>query len=165
MYASGVVTVYLNIIVDFVDRRPSNDAAKQTAKMKNQVCFSRRVTRYWFQYPDKQEVSKRWISKKDKTLFEQAMGHDVQSLRCLLTTTPMEEFENDILYDCIGLEALVSRQVMRFLKERKREHVRSVVKMQHCLNDKQLAEYSMSRSLSSRERAQQIAHGYLVILS
>ena len=76
----------------------------------------------------------------------------------------MEEMEEDILYDCVGLESFLSSQVMRFLKERKREHVRSVVEMQDYLNDKQLAEYTMSRSSSSRERAQKMAHGYTVIL-
>ena len=74
----------------------------------------------------------------------------------------MEEMEEDILYDCVGLESFLSSQVMRFLK--KREHVRSVVEMQDYLNDKQLAEYTMSRSSSSRERAQKMAHGYTVIL-
>jgi hypothetical protein len=158
-----------DLIVDFVDRRSSYDADKQTSeskmKVKKQVSFSRYVTSYCFQYPDKEEVSKRWHSKKDKTRFMQAMDHDIQILRCRLTTTPVEELEKEILYDCIGLEAHVSSKVMRFLKTSRRENVRSVVKMQHCLNDKQLAEYSMSRSLSSRERAQNIAHGYSVILS
>ena len=154
-----------DLIVDFVHRRPSNDTVKQTSKMKKQVCFSPYVTRYCFQYPDKEEVSKRWLSKKDKTLVMQAMEHDVQILRYRLTKTPIEELEKEVLYDCIGLEALVSIEVMRFLKERKREHVRSVVKMQHCLNDKRFAEYSTSRSLSSKEGAQKIAHGYSVILS
>jgi hypothetical protein len=77
----------------------------------------------------------------------------------------MEELEKETLYWCIGLEAHVSSKVTRFLKDEKRGHTRSIVMMQDCLSDEQLAVYAMTRSFQSRDRAQKLAAGYCVILS
>ena len=75
------------------------------------------------------------------------------------------KLEKETLYACIGLEAHVSDRVARFLTETKRGHARSIVQMQDCLSDEQLAAYAATRSSQSRERAQKLAAGYLVMLS
>lgn len=36
----------------------------------------------------------------------------------------MEDLEQEALYDCVGLEALVSSKVMRFVNEMKQGHAR-----------------------------------------
>jgi len=77
----------------------------------------------------------------------------------------MEEVEKETLYWCIGLEAHVSSKVTRFLKDEKRGHTRSIVVMQDCLSDDQLAAYAITRSFQSRERAQKLAAGNWAILS
>ena len=77
----------------------------------------------------------------------------------------MEEVEKETLYWCIGLVAHVSRKVTRFLKDEKRGHTRSIVVMQDCLSDEQLAAYAEARSSESSERAQQLAASYSSILS
>ena len=167
------------LIVDFVDRKTwrrrqllssssDDDASYQDEKKEEiqtkHVRFSPDITVCCFPYPDRQEASRRWHSKEDKTLFTIAMEHDVLRLRYLLSSKPMTEIENETLYDCIGLEALLSGKVLKFVKKKKREHSRSVVMMQYCMNQEQLADYSMSRSLQSLERARQLADGYSVVL-
>ena len=132
--------------------------------MERQVSFSEDVKVNCFQYPSTVEVSKRWYSKRDKYFFERELARDVQNIRGLLSITPMEDHEKEVLYDCVGLEALVSSKVMRFLKEKKRRHARSIVEMQYRLSEEQLAAYAASHSSQSRERAQKLAAGYSEIL-
>ncbi len=132
--------------------------------MERQVNFSEDVIVHCFLYPSRDEVSKRWHSKRDKYLFEQEMARDVRSIRCLLSITPMEVVKKEALYDCVGLEALMSSKVARFLKEKKQCYARSIVEMQYCLSEEQLAAYAESHSSQSRERAQKLAAGYSEIL-
>jgi len=110
-------------------------------------------------------VRRRWYSKRDKSIFKQEMKRDIQSIRYQLSITPMEALEKEILYGCIGLEAHVSSKVARFLEEKKRGYARSIVEMQDCLSDEQLAAYAEARSSESSERAQKLAAGYSSILS
>jgi hypothetical protein len=157
------------LIVEFSERRRSSSYAgsekTSPTTMIKQVRFSEDISILSFQYPSKEEVSKRWHSKRDKAFFAQELVRDIRSIRYLLSITPMEMLEKETLYGCIGLEALVSGKVTNFVKEQKREHSRSVVGMQYRLSDDQLAEYAENRSLQSRERAQKLAAGYSAILS
>ena len=146
-----------DLIVDFGHRRSPANADKQ-------VSFSDDIIVHCFHYPSRDEVSKRWNSKTDKHFFDQEMARDVLRIRCLLSITPMENLEKEALYVCVGLESLVSSEVMRFLKKQKRDHARSIVEMQYCLSGEQLAAHAASQSLQSRERAQKLAAGYLKIL-
>ena len=158
-----------DLIVDFVERRRSRtstaieayseveDKDTTTATMSKQVRFSEDVHIHSFPHLSKQEISRRWDSKRDKFLFKQELARDVWNIRHLLSTTPMEELEKEVLYRCLGLEALVSSQVTRYLKRMREEHSSSIVELQYRLSGEQLAAYSMSRSLQSRERAQNLA--------
>ena len=165
-----------DLIVDFPYRRRQTSvsvlgtggememaAAKTTRTTK--VRFSDDTAIHRFQYPSREEISKRWHCKGDKLIFTQEMTRDVRHIRYLLSTTPMEAVDKEILYVCVGLEALLTSKVTRFLKEKKRVHTRSIVEMQHFLSDEQLAAYAMSHSSQSRERAQKLAYGYLEILA
>ena len=150
-----------DLIVSFSNRSRSS-ASDNDSK---QVSFSQDIAIVCFQYPSREEVSKRWHSKRDKALFTQEMNRDIRSIRYLLSTSPMEEVEKETLYGCIGLEAHVSSKVTRFLKDMKQGHFRSIVEMQDCLSDEQLAAYAMIGSSQSREKAQELAAGYWAILS
>ena len=133
--------------------------------MHRQVFFSDDITVRIFEYPSRDEISKRWHSKADKALFRQELARDVRCIRFLLSATPMEALEKEAPYKCIGLEALLSAKVTRVLRENKRGHVRSIAQVQDSLSEEQLAAYAESRSSLSRERAQKLAAGYLEILS
>ena len=161
-----------DLIVDFCHRRRSSDTdthgeseATATDTMQGQVSFSEDIVVHCFQYPSRDEVSKRWHSKTDKYFFTHEMTRDVHCIRFLLSTTPMEAVEEEALYKCVGLEAHLSGKVTRFLRERKRKYVHSIVEMQDSLSDEQLAAYAETQSSQSRERAQKLAAGYLEILS
>jgi hypothetical protein len=150
-----------NNLIDFGNRRRSSPSQHQ----RKQVRFSEDITIHRFQYPSSEEVYKRWHSKRDKSLFTKEHERDTRSIRYLLSITPTEEVEKETLYWCIGLEAHVSSKVTRFLKDEKRGNIRSIVMMQDCLSDDQLAAYAMTRTFRSRERAQKLAAGYWAILS
>ena len=157
-----------DLIVDFSRRRPAADGeatATATTAHESQVRFSEHVTVHCFQYPSRNEVSKRWHSKTDKEIFKQEMSRDVRSIRYLLSTTPMEAVEKEVLYECVGLEAHLSSQIARFLKEKRRRHTRLIVQMQDYLSEEHLSEYAESHSSDSKERAQKLAAGYSEILS
>ena len=162
-----------DLIVDFGHRHPRRISAsgadtgtggEVSATNTRRVSFSEDVTLHCFQYPSKEEVSKRWHSKSVRNMFKQELARDVRSIRCLLSIAPMEDFEQEALYDCVGLEALMSSRVTRFVKDQKQEHSRSIVEMQDYLSEEQLAAYAESHSSQSRERAQKLAAGYLEIL-
>jgi hypothetical protein len=76
-----------DLIVDFVDRMHMDTATDS----KQQVSFSEDITIHSFQYPSREEVSRRWDSKRDKSLYAQDMARDIRSIRFLLSITPMEE--------------------------------------------------------------------------
>ena len=134
------------------------------AKNARQVSFSEDVTVQCFPYPSREEVSKRWYSKSDRNTLKQELARDVRRLRFLLSVTPMGDLEKEALYDCVGLEALVSSRVTRFVREMRQGHASSIVDMQDSLSEEQLAAYAVSHSSQSRERAQKLATGYLEIL-
>jgi hypothetical protein len=151
-----------DLIVGFSVRRRQTESDDTDSK---QVSFSQDITENCFQYPSRKEVSKRRYSKRDKSIFKQEMKRDIQSIRYQLSITPMEAVEKEILYGCIGLEAYVTSKVTRFLEEKKQGYARSIVEMQDCLSDEQLAAYAEARSSESSERAQQLAASYSSILS
>lgn len=162
-----------DLIVDFGNRRRLSesdieDALSEEAAMmktKKQVRFSEGTDVLCFQYPSKEEICERWISKKEKEFFTLTMIRDVGSIRHVLSTIPMEELSKETLYWCVGLEALITTQVKKFLDAKKRWHRRSIVEMQDHFGCDDLAVYAIKSSLESRERAHKLAAGYAEILS
>ena len=163
-----------DLIVDFGHRHPRRTSnttggggGEMPATNARQVSFSEDVTVQCFPFPSREEVSKRWHSKSDRNTLKQELARDVRRLRFLLSVTPMGDLdlEKEALYDCVGLEALVSSRVTRFVRAIRQGHASSIVEMQDSLSEEQLAAYAVSQSSQSRERAQQLAAGYLEILS
>ncbi len=156
-----------DLIVDFGNRcRLKELEAQAMTETKKQVRFSEGADIHCFQYPAKEEISKRWISKKEKEFLTLTMIRDVGSIRHVLSTIPMEDLDKETLYGCVGLEALITTKVMNFLKAKKRLHARSIVEMQDQdhFGCEDLAAYAMKSSFESRERAHQLAAGYAEIL-
>jgi hypothetical protein len=137
--------------------------AETNSQKGKQVCFSEIKTTL-VKYPSREEISERWDSKKERDVFEYEIMRDVQEVQRLLSTTPLEAVETEDLYKFVGLENLLSKEMMHYVRDEKREHVRSIVKMQHMLSDEQLAACAMQSSSQSRERAQKLAAGYWAIL-
>jgi hypothetical protein len=159
-----------DLIVDFVHNRlptmtMTSPTKTQTTKKKKQVCFAETKTTHTLKYRTSQQNAKTWYSEKDKVLFKSVLHRDVRSFQHLLATTPMEELSQEALYECIGLEGLLSIELMYYVKSKRRDHVRSIIKRQEMLSDEQLALSSVRSSFASRERAQQLAAGYFAILS
>lgn len=155
-----------DLIVDFNERRqPSETCGKLPASMKRQVRFFDDMVVHCCQYPSRDEVSARWYSKKDKSIFRKELKDDIQSIRLLLSFTPLEAVEKEVLYECVGLEPHLTKQVTRFVKEKRRRHIHSIVEMQDYLSEENLSAYAIRHSSEMRERAQKVASGYLKILS
>ena len=106
-----------------------------------------------------------WYSKNDKSIFRKELKDDIQSIRLLLSFTPMEAVEKEVLYECVGLEPHLTKQVTRFVKEKRRRHIHSIVEMQDYLSEENLSAYAIRHSSEMGERAQKLATGYLKILS
>lgn len=116
-----------DLIVDFYEQRqPSETCGKVPATMKRQVRFFEDVVVHCFQYPSRDEVSTRWYSKKDKSIFRRELKADIQSIRLLLSYTPMEAMKKEVLYEYVGLEPHLTKQVTRLLKEKRQRHIRSM---------------------------------------
>ncbi len=160
-----------DLLVDFGHRHPrrtsnttGDGGGEESATNTRRVSFSEDITVRYFQYPSRDEVSTRWHSQRDRNVFQQELARDVRSLRLLLSVTPMEDLEKEALYDCIGLEALVSSNVARVVREMRQGHARSIVEMQDYLSEEELAACAMSLSSQSRERAQRLADCYSEVL-
>ena len=166
-----------DLLVDFGRRRSrgrpgtcdGDDDGDEVARIRaikkdRQVSFSAEVAVHCSRYP-KNEVSKRWYSTQDKEVFKEQTARDVAFIQYLQSFTSMEALEKEALYWFVGLEAHISEQVTRFVKELRQRHSRSIVEMQDYLSERLLSAYAESHSSESRERAQMIAAGYWEILS
>ncbi len=75
------------------------------------------------------------------------------------------------LYECVGIEALVTRGLTMQMMERKREHVDSMLSEQSLQRQRgvqdpdRLSKVSEASSRWTKERAHKLASGYIELLS
>jgi hypothetical protein len=86
----------------------------------------------------------------DINQFIQAAIGDALRLR----TTPVIEMEEDVLYECVGLENLLSRNVARWVATNKRRHANLILQGQWYYNKEELAKLGRMSSSWARDRAQ-----------
>ena len=90
---------------------------------------------------------------EDINQFIQAMIGDALRLR----TTPVIEMEEDDLYECVGLENLLSRNVARHVATDKHRHANLILQGQEYYSKEKLAHLSKTSSRWARESAQMSA--------
>ena len=87
---------------------------------------------------------------EDINQFTQAIIGDALRLR----TTPVIDMEEDILYECVGLENLLSRSVARQVATNKRRHASLILQAQGYYSKEALAQLGRMSSSWARDRAQ-----------
>ena len=88
---------------------------------------------------------------EDINQFTQAIIGDALRLR----TTPVIEMEEDILYECVGLENfLLSQNVARRVATNKRRHANLILQGQGYYSKEALAQLGRMSSSWARDRAQ-----------
>ena len=118
---------------------------------------------------DDQKKSK-WFSKQEQRRFRQAVLNDTRRIRDLLQNTPPQEITQDELFECVGIENFLSRDLAQQVLRKKRAHVDAILLVQrghHLGTNKKDEEVSHTSKISSQwacERARRIAAGYATSL-
>mmetsp|Transcript_10569 Transcript_10569/g.23406 ORF Transcript_10569/g.23406 Transcript_10569/m.23406 type:complete len:159 (+) Transcript_10569:84-560(+) len=106
-------------------------------------------------------------SLEDIMRFKQMMVLDVRRVRQYLASMPDSEINHDHLYDCVGIERYVSQAVRRRTMAATRAHSQTVLEEQtfqeqgNICDEEHLALVSKRSSRWGRDRAEQLAAGYL----
>ena len=95
-------------------------------------------------------------SQEDINQFTQAIIGDALRLR----TTPAIGTDEDDLYECVGLENLLSRNVARQVATNKRRHASLILQAQGYYSKEALAQLGRMSSSWARDRAQMRAARY-----
>lgn len=128
------------------------------------VTFSRFSTMLVFPRADDKKAH---YSRPDIESFKREAMLDVRALRRILASTPAAEVGEGVLLNCIGLEGLLSQDVMEAAMAARRAHVRAVLgehrdQVRRGVGSAEmLALVSMQSSLRAQRRAERIAVGYL----
>jgi hypothetical protein len=117
--------------------------------------------------PSQEELKKAWNSKHEMNSFKDAFLRDGRKMARFLAATPIDGVTSDELCHCIGIEFLISPELLAKTREGKRVHTATVLSEQArhqrvigSCNAEKLARVSRENSLSSRRRAHKIAIVY-----
>ncbi|EED89024.1 predicted protein [Thalassiosira pseudonana CCMP1335] len=106
--------------------------------------------------PSPEEITNKWYSREEKLGFHRRLSADRKAMAFTLTFVPADKRSEDMLYECIGLEASLSADITHSW-ERKREHRVSVLSRQSSCSDEELSQLAQESSEWAVERAANIA--------
>ena len=111
-----------------------------------------------------------WHTREQQQSFTESTMAQTRRLRNLLADTPPESITQQDLYECVGLENLLSSEISRKVVLRKRAHVDLILSVQRshhgaCYKAEKIAFASMHSSRWSRERAANLAASYATSLN
>lgn len=106
--------------------------------------------------PAPEEITNKWYSREEKLGFHRRLSADRKAMAFTLTFVPADKRSEDMLYECIGLEASLSADITHSW-ERKREHRVSVLSRQSSCSDEELSQLAQESSEWAVERAANIA--------
>ena len=117
------------------------------------------------------KAESKWYSTQEKHRFRQALIRDARRMSRTFDAAPADGILPKNLYECVGIEVLVSQGLARYVAEKKRQHVDAVLSEQR-LQKKQgvcdlemLSRVSKTRSRWTKERARKLATGYCELLN
>ena len=106
-----------------------------------------------------------WYSPNERDELKRELLHDVQLVSLHLARTPMERVHHTDLVMCIGMEALLSPELSRLVKLRKKRHVKLILRAQaRGMDAEELRQLSEGSSRWTRDRSGALAAGYWDIL-
>ena len=148
---------------------PQNNTDQSSPK-RCLVSFSEMTQVVTVEPPAPPDAENIWHSKQDKALFKRALVNDVRRISSRLSDTPRDSVPQDELYECLGLECLLSPELLARSVEGRRLHTDAILSEQAhqrvFANDDEeddgsyLSYMSAVSSKPTRERAHQLAVGY-----
>ncbi|KAL9178482.1 hypothetical protein ACHAXT_001820 [Thalassiosira profunda] len=108
-------------------------------------------------------------TEMDVALFKRARTLDVGRIRRKIARTPLDAISRAHLYDCLGLEVLISPDLFRKMRQGKQSHADAVLDEQAeqdrrgVVDEEGLRAASIKSSAWARGRAQMLAANYLLI--
>ena len=78
----------------------------------------------------KDSSENKWYSPQEKTSFWQSLLADARRMKRAIQESPAEAAAPELVYECLGLEALLDRGVMMEIVRRKSAHVSAVLSEQ-----------------------------------
>ena len=108
------------------------------------------------------DAKSKWYTQEEERLFKQAMFSDARMLRFLLQNATPLLIKEGVIYECVGLEKLIS--VSSRHQEKKRKHSEIVLAAQMIcqgnIRIEKISEISKKFSQGARERAAKVAVCY-----
>ncbi len=111
-----------------------------------------------------------WYSPDERDELKRELLRDVHLVSLHLARTPMEHVHHSDLVMCIGMETLLSPELSRLVKLRKRRHVKLVLLAQArqasrgVVDTEELCLLSENSSQWTRDRSRALASGYLLLI-
>ena len=107
----------------------------------------------------------KWLSRQEMRQIKQRLFNDALRMRDLLSHTP-NVITNDDLYECVGIESLLSHEIRQEHLVRKQEHVDAVLSAQRAHQGatckiEEISRASMRSSQWAREKAGELAISYV----
>lgn len=115
----------------------------------------------------KDSSESKWYSPQEKTSFWQSLLADARRMKRAIQESSAEAAAPELLYECLGLEALLDREVMMEIARRKSAHVSAVLseqsrqKSQGSCDVEELSLVSQASSHWNLDRAQRLAFAYI----
>lgn len=138
---------------------------------KRSVRFSETSSMRCFDCPSKKEVRRRWYSREERDSLKREFLQDLRYMARRLATTPIERVGSEDLVMCVGMESMLSHDISRGVRERKRYHRRLILSAQarqdsmDIVDEEELRYLSEESSKWTRERSQALAEGYWMTLN
>lgn len=113
-------------------------------------------------------MKSKWISRWEKRQMERRVVIDASRLRDWFRNLPPDMVTQDDLYECVGIEPILSEDLGRQRLERRRAHVEAVLLAQRAHQGackvKKISQASERSSRLGRESAENLAKVYATLL-
>lgn len=159
----------------------SSDESTKSSSTQQRVRFLESSTALLIHYPTQDQIRQCWYSSSDKDRLKSEFRRDIRIVSRKLAVIPVKHISQEDLFECIGMENMLSLQVYTLSKLRKRNHLRSVLEaqarhdqristakfhgedelqMRIFMDEEELSQLSQRNSEWTVTRAHKLAEGY-----
>ena len=101
-----------------------------------------------------------WYTADDEVRFKQDLIQDVRRTYITLASTQRADMiTQEVLQECVGIEAFLGREQRLVMQEKKRAHIRAIVRGQHVFSEQELSIFSEQNSRWAVDKAKRRAGG------
>mmetsp|Transcript_32758 Transcript_32758/g.55733 ORF Transcript_32758/g.55733 Transcript_32758/m.55733 type:complete len:165 (-) Transcript_32758:672-1166(-) len=159
-----------DLIVDFPSERKTVKGCVRGRKSKRSVRFAEMCLLAITEPKSPEELAATWCSKRERDAFRIQLMRDLSRMRRKVATTPMASIGDDDMYGLIGMEAILSQDVLVRTKQHKVDHVNTLLAEQarqrrsNAYDYEELSRVACESSEKARNRAHKVAKGYWDVL-